>query len=82
MGKFIVGVVMNVLTIVVINRGECSGIERVAASTGNFVILDAGKFVVLHPKICFQNFRGGGEPKQCGISTSDVLMSLLCEGRR
>ena len=66
-GKLILGVVVNVLIHIPIEDRKRSGVGWIPTSAWNFAVLDSPEFVVLHPEIGLEDFRGGREPKQSGI---------------
>src|SRR6185295_12284461 len=85
--EFVVGIVVDVLRHVVVNRGEQGGVGGIAAAAGDFAgVGNTAEFVVLHPKIGFENFRGGRETEQGGVAFAQsswfdfVILLGKCKG--
>jgi len=89
-GQFVVGVVVNVLVHVAVQLFHGIGVQRVATGGrgrivgdlrgglgGDFVVLGAGEFLVLQPQVGFQNFRGGQETKNGGVTAVEPAVSVL-----
>ena len=68
MRDLVVGIVVNVLGKVLIQYGKGGGIEGIATSAWNFAVLNSSEFVVLYPKVGFEDFGSSGEAEQRCIS--------------
>src|SRR5438477_10525702 len=64
----IIGVIVDVLIHVFVQRREGLGVIWVASAAWNFVILDAAEFVVLYPKVGLEYLQRSWEPEQCRVS--------------
>jgi class 3 adenylate cyclase/tetratricopeptide (TPR) repeat protein len=71
-GELVVGVVVDVLGHVRVQHRQCRGIGRVAAPAGNFVVLNAAKFVVLLPDVGFERLERGQETQNCRVSRRET----------
>ncbi len=83
MRKLIVGIVVNVLGKIVVDGFKLFGVHMISASAWYLVVLDACEFVVLHPKISLEYFRGCRKPEQGCISLGEpalVIVPLLLSG--
>src|SRR5262249_9783085 len=58
----VISVVLNVVRKIIVKVFELFLVLRVAASTWNFVVLYPSKFVVLNPKVNFQDFGRRNKP--------------------
>jgi len=67
-GELIVGIVVDVIGHVVINRLQGFGVSFVPASAGDLVILNSSEFVVLLPKIGLENFGCSKESEDRNIA--------------
>ncbi|HEX7363484.1 MAG TPA: hypothetical protein VF283_23580 [Bryobacteraceae bacterium] len=88
MSDFIVGIVVNVLSHIRIQHCKGSGIDRIATSAWNFAVWDSSEFVVLYPKVGFEDFDCSGKPEQCGIAFGEpaaflsLTVLVVSEGER
>ena len=77
MGEFIVGVIMDVNGHVLIEHIERFSERWISASARFFAVYDSAEFVVLNPEIGLENFRGGGESEQGGITFGEMIVGAL-----
>ena len=63
MGALILGVVVDVLIHVLIELRHSVVVRLISAAVRLFTVLDSGEFVVLNPKIRFEDFCGRCKPK-------------------
>ena len=83
MGEFVVSIGVDILPPVVINGGEQSSISRIAAASGDFAgVGNTAEFVVLDPKISFEDFRGGNEAQQGRVAAREASAFFVREPGR
>jgi hypothetical protein len=77
MGHLVLSIVVDVLSHVLIELGECLGVGGVSAAAGNFVVLDAAEFVVLLPEIGFEDLGSGEEPQDGRITAGQIAVGVV-----
>src|SRR5215469_938955 len=95
MAQFIFGIVVNVLRHVLVELRNCirecrtatrghSGITRnlLAGDLCDLIILDSSHFLVLQPKIAFDNLGGRKPAQNCSVAAGQVAFTGLGQGRR
>jgi hypothetical protein len=75
-GDLVVGVVVDVLGKVAVEDFQFGGIDRIASTALNLFVPDSSELVVLQPKICLQDFGGGGKSQQGCVSFGQVSVIL------
>src|SRR5437868_14761094 len=78
MGKFIFGIVMDVLIHIAIQDFEGLGVDWISTSARDFAVLDSTELVVLHPEIGLENLRRGRESEQGRITFCDWIFTSFC----
>jgi len=69
--QLVFGVVVDVLVHVFVELLQCHGVRQIAGAARDFVVLNAGQFVVLLPQIGLDDFGGSQEAQNGGIALGD-----------
>ena len=68
----VVGVVVDVLGHVLVQHRDGLGVGGVAASAGDFAVLDAGELVVLLPQVGLEDLGRGQEPENRRVALGEA----------
>src|SRR5882762_8266849 len=81
MGPLILGVVVDVLIHVRIELRHSVVVRLISSAAWFLTVLNSGEFIVLNPKIGFENFRCGGESEHSCIARVEVWFAFgSCRG--
>jgi hypothetical protein len=84
-GELVISVVVDILGHIRIEHFKSGGVSWIARAAVFFAVLDASEFVVLHPKIRFEDLCGGRESEESrisfGKSSAVFLWAFMGKGR-
>src|SRR5205807_10315063 len=81
-GKLILGIVVDVLAHIRVQHLKGSSIFRTPTPSGDFAVLDAAEFVVLLPRIGFEDFCRREKPQNGRVSLYEPAPCSFSERRR
>src|SRR5262249_17277720 len=82
----VVGVVVDILRKIVVDRFQLFGVLGISGSAGDLVILNSAQLVVLNPEIGLENFRSRSKAQQSSVAFAQLarlrtLTKRLCKQR-
>jgi hypothetical protein len=75
----VIGVVVDVLREVRVKVLKLGSVGRISTPVRHLFVLDSSEFVVLHPKIAFQDLGCSRKSEQSGVSLAESALRIVSQ---